>query len=365
MNDPQWTRPSPTRAPTRGPGDVQTEGRLPARPWRITEDWRRGVYLWVTGLATVSQLGLLGTLASGAAGPPLWWPLLGAAVCALAWAALRYRWVHWLVVDYAILTAASVLVLTQLAFRSNSLLAGDLFGAVFLLLAAFSILTFRHALLYAAALVAAVTAALSIHGGDMAVIWSVMLVALLTAHLSAFGRSVSRERAEAGAFERLAHTDVLTGLFNRRAMYTRMEEEFNFLRPVGLILLDIDHFKRINDRHGHDVGDEVLRDLAGALTRLVGQRGYAARWGGEEFLLLIPQVQDVQEISAQLCDHIRSNVSCAGHPVTVSAGLAVSSEVERPWDWVKLADARLYTAKQLGRNRLELAYPTALDIPLV
>jgi diguanylate cyclase (GGDEF)-like protein len=160
--------------------------------------------------------------------------------------------------------------------------------------------------------------------------------------------------------ERLATTDTLTGIHNRRAFDEQLALELIRARRYGnklaLILLDIDHFKRINDRHGHQTGDRVLVDLA----RVVGGRLRAskvfARWGGEEFVVLAPNTD--AEDAAHLAEEIRARVEAHDFPqvgrVTVSLGVtqyAPDDTTDRLW---KRADTALYRAKAGGRNRVEV-----------
>lgn len=325
--------------------------------WRLTEAQRRLVYLWVTFLGAGSQL-LVALLITPGTGTPVWWPLAGSAICLLAWGMLWSRRLPWQWVDYGILAAASALVGTQLAMHVGPLTADILFGCVFLLLAGFSILPLLPAALYACGTLAAVGGALLVHGGPSALFWNVALAAVLTAHLSTFGRNISIERAETQAFEALANTDVLTGLENRRAMLARMHGA----HPLSAVLLvDIDRFKRINDRFGHDIGDQVLKDTAACLARAVGAGGHVARWGGEEFLVLMEH-GDLQDVSATLLTQVRQDVSWSEVTVTISLGGATRTEVETVEEWLRLADARLYEAKAGGRNRAEVMRPYLWEV---
>lgn len=330
--------------------------------WRLTEGQRRAVYLWVSALAAASQLiGALVIAVAGAA-TPLWWPLVGGSICLAAWILLRSQRLPWQWVDYGMLGSASVIVAAQLALHDGPLKADTLFGCVFLLLAGFSILPLPQAVLYVAAVLSAVGAALLVHGGPHALFWNLALAGLLTAHLSTFGRNISIERAETRAFEALANTDALTGLENRRAMLSRVQSAFAQDAEAAVLLVDIDRFKRINDHFGHDVGDRVLRDVAVRLGQGVGAGGHVARWGGEEFLVLVPGGHDVQVLASALVQRVRAQQVTEGISVTISVGGAVRSEVGSLEDWLRLADARLYAAKENGRNRVELVRPDWLEI---
>lgn len=169
----------------------------------------------------------------------------------------------------------------------------------------------------------------------------------------------ARTRMQA-ELERLATTDTLTGIRNRRAFDEQLALELTRARRYGsklaLILLDIDHFKRINDRHGHQVGDRVLVDLA----RLVGGRLRAsevfARWGGEEFIVLAPNTD--AEDAAHLAEEIHARVAIHDFPevgrVTVSLGVTQYAPDDTTDSLWKRADTALYRAKAGGRNRVEV-----------
>lgn len=158
----------------------------------------------------------------------------------------------------------------------------------------------------------------------------------------------------------LTVTDVLTGLSNRRAFMARLQAELlrqrRHPRPLCLVLLDVDHFKRVNDQYGHAAGDEVLQSLAQSL--LLGVRtptDQAARLGGEEFALLLPDtvLADAQALCVRLQQHLRTQTWLRGGQglaLTVSMGVveATGGEVEAI---LRQADANLYTAKQTGRDR--------------
>jgi diguanylate cyclase (GGDEF)-like protein len=170
-------------------------------------------------------------------------------------------------------------------------------------------------------------------------------------------RSAARHRME-------ARTDPLTGLMNRRALFDQFEA-----RPVNaftaVFAFDLDDFKLVNDRHGHAAGDEVIRAFASILHDIVGNRGYAARLGGEEFAVVIPRLEP--KAAEEIADRIRDMLAAApvptqGGPVdaTVSVGLAFGETDGSRFDEVLLrADKALYVAKRRGRNRI-VASPVRL-----
>jgi diguanylate cyclase (GGDEF)-like protein len=164
---------------------------------------------------------------------------------------------------------------------------------------------------------------------------------------------------------RLIQVDEKTGLCNYRCFDERLRDEFRRARRYGnrltLVMLDLDHFKGVNDRFGHVAGDRVLRDFGAIMTRTARQTDIIARYGGEEFAILLPQTAAVH--GQRLADRIRRlaeshDFSEAGDPepirVTASAGVAtypINDRIVQPEDLVKAADAALYRAKAEGRNR--------------
>jgi diguanylate cyclase len=165
----------------------------------------------------------------------------------------------------------------------------------------------------------------------------------------------------------LATTDMLTGLMSRRSMMAELESAVQqaktLQRPVSVALLDIDHFKQINDQHGHQCGDDVLRGFAAMATVGLRDTDKLCRWGGEEFLLLLPEV-DVTQASVAV-DRLRQRVkelSAAANqckPITVSAGVAQWRAGEAISTWLERADATMYAAKSQGRDRCLADLPGA------
>jgi diguanylate cyclase (GGDEF)-like protein len=161
-------------------------------------------------------------------------------------------------------------------------------------------------------------------------------------------------------WKRAALTDALTGLGNRRAFRQAWARAHRGLTTkgtaFGLLMVDVDHFKRVNDNHGHGVGDKVLKMVAKTIAGCVRQNDAAVRWGGEEFLVLVRQA-DALSLGA-LAERMRQLVAqgwvAVGTEhlgVTVSVGGALARVDDRADDVVGRADARLFSAKQAGRNR--------------
>lgn len=171
------------------------------------------------------------------------------------------------------------------------------------------------------------------------------------------------ERLRAEHYQRAALEDGLTGIANRRAFDQALADALRRAgegRPFALALLDLDHFKRINDSHSHQVGDEVLRRLGRVLAASCRRHDVAARYGGEEFALVLADVE--AEVAAEVCERVRAAVErepwhevSAGLAVRVSIGCVHVGHGERPADARTLlsqADRRLYAAKAGGRNRV-------------
>lgn len=168
-----------------------------------------------------------------------------------------------------------------------------------------------------------------------------------------------RKEAEARLVT-LAESDPLTGCHNRRKLYQLLETEIKRARrheqPLSLLMLDIDHFKQINDRHGHDLGDSVLRHLAVTIQEALRQTDILGRFGGEEFIVLLPEsdLRWAAAIATRLCKCLLQNPAERVGPVTVSIGVASLRLEDGSDSLVKRADKALYRAKQNGRNRHEL-----------
>ena len=167
---------------------------------------------------------------------------------------------------------------------------------------------------------------------------------------------LERERG----LEELAYNDELTRLYNRRFLGRQLSalvrSAVRHRRTLSCVLVDIDRFKSINDEHGHARGDAVLARVAARLQQVLREEDYAGRWGGEEFLILLP---DIDEDGAQAtAERLRLSVGdrpVAGLRVTVSAGTATWAAGESPDDLLRRADAALYAAKRGGRDQVAQA----------
>jgi len=173
-----------------------------------------------------------------------------------------------------------------------------------------------------------------------------------------------REIATLGvAFNRMAEelkararTDDLTALPNFRAFRERIDEELEradrYPETFGVLVLDLDHFKKYNDTHGHLAGNTALQRVAQTIRETVRAVDFAARYGGEEFAVVVPQV-DAASLAA-IAERIRANVEALpGNPITISIGAAMYPQDGRDREALfQAADARLYQAKKQGRNRV-------------
>ncbi len=161
--------------------------------------------------------------------------------------------------------------------------------------------------------------------------------------------------------EELSLTDSLTSLRNRRAFDERIDDAFEqarrYDRPLSLVLVDVDHFKPINDSYGHHAGDSVLKGVADLIASSTRQSDFVARVGGEEFAVLLPETPLFEAM--QVAEKIRSRIAATpvdGLDVTVSLGVAnaLHSRVTQPAELYEAADQALYRAKSNGRNRTEM-----------
>jgi diguanylate cyclase len=178
------------------------------------------------------------------------------------------------------------------------------------------------------------------------------------------------------AAERLARVDELTGLSNRRAFRELAEQNLaqarRYAQPTAVVMLDVDHFKQINDRFGHAAGDLALKAVAETICRCLRQSDVAGRWGGEEFSVLLPQTAAADALS--LAERLREAVTSSpvvfeGQRIDLTASFGVAAarrDAPALDELVRQADEALYEAKQSGRNRVALsraAQAAPLDEP--
>lgn len=196
-----------------------------------------------------------------------------------------------------------------------------------------------------------------------------VIVTLLYA-LAVLKERVAVERAAAQVNAELARTDQLTGMRNRRAILERLTElsalSERHDRPLSVALVDLDHFKRINDEAGHLVGDRVLREVTATIDRLLRTPDVIGRWGGDELLVVLPETtaseagQSMERIAQQVRREVGPAIggrSSAGGPreameVTLSIGVAQRDHGDETDGLLARADRALYRAKEAGRDRV-------------
>ena len=192
--------------------------------------------------------------------------------------------------------------------------------------------------------------------------------------VSSFRDITERKRIEE-ELQRLATVDDLTGALNRRAFKSTVQAEYSRARryghPLGMVLMDVDHFKRINDQFGHDTGDRVLQTLVEVCRRHLRESDVLGRWGGEEFGILLPETalatarQSAERIGRALAE-IR--VEADGQTIGFTASLGVAQMDDSMSDideLFKAADVALYQAKKAGRNRVETALKRTRQAPRI
>ena len=170
-------------------------------------------------------------------------------------------------------------------------------------------------------------------------------------------------RADKEELEKLANVDALTGLPNRRAILHRLDEQIKhakrYSEELGLLMLDIDHFKKVNDLYGHLIGDDVLEEVAKLVRQNIRDVDTAGRYGGEEFIIVLPKAGVSSALA--VAERIRKVIEAAEmkdsegneFSVTVSQGLSVYKRGEDEHSLLSRADDTLYRAKENGRNRVE------------
>ena len=186
---------------------------------------------------------------------------------------------------------------------------------------------------------------------------SYFITAIVCALLSyAFAYRTAMQRDQ---LKTLASRDALTGIYNRRTMLDELERAHQtFAReqsPCGILLLDLDHFKRINDHYGHQAGDQVLLDLARLLERTVRISDRVFRFGGEEFLILVQKTsyEGIMSLAEKLRNAVELKIRDPdGNSITASIGGALLQPEETTDNWFSRADKMLYAAKDAGRNRV-------------
>jgi len=176
-------------------------------------------------------------------------------------------------------------------------------------------------------------------------------------------RQIQQAKADQEKLERLANLDSLTGLYNRRVILHRLNERIKYVRRYGeelsLIMLDIDHFKKVNDQYGHLIGDGVLEEIAVLVQRNIRGTDDVGRYGGEEFIIILlktglSSAVDVAERVRKTIEAVEMKDSEGNvFSVTVSEGVSSYKRAEDERSLISRADDALYRAKENGRNRVE------------
>lgn len=205
--------------------------------------------------------------------------------------------------------------------------------------------------------------------GDRA-LWTMMSALYAVPVFVLIGESIAYYGARlAGSIDesrRAALTDVLTGLANRRAFYERLAEACRAERRgdiVGVVFVDLDGFKPVNDRHGHEYGDEILRVVARRLQTAVRSEDVVARLGGDEFAVLLHDLiegQDAVRVAGRLVEAVQAPISVAGQAVHVGVSVGVATAPTRsvdPDELVRWSDQAMYRAKRSGGN-VVVTHPT-------
>jgi len=187
-------------------------------------------------------------------------------------------------------------------------------------------------------------------------------MSLLNNELSGLSRELAQKNRELEKANRkireLSRTDSLTGLANRRYFQERYEQAFNLARrhksPLSVAMLDLDNFKYVNDTFGHDAGDSVLKQFGQLLRQNCRHEDFAARFGGEEFIMYLSHTAAEQAL--ELAERLRQVVAQTDmlenrHRINVSIGLSGISKADSPEALINRADQALYAAKEAGRNR--------------
>jgi len=178
-------------------------------------------------------------------------------------------------------------------------------------------------------------------------------------------RDVSRVRELQIELERISHDDALTGVANRatlfRAIHTELARAQRYHRPLALVAVDIDHLRHINDDHGVEAGDQVLRLVARTLEGCIRTSDFAGRLGGEEFVMLLPEtdMEGAEGLAQRVCQSISGLCVRLPHGiarVTASLGVAVAEPEDDPQRLLSRAEGAVGRAKHSGRNRVALAH---------
>lgn len=192
--------------------------------------------------------------------------------------------------------------------------------------------------------------------------WAYFLYTSIIAFLILAGLQLAKQRRALDKYKALSTVDSLTGIYNRAGIAAIVEGLFlnsEMKQGLSLIMLDVDHFKRINDRRGHDAGDRILQELVALINRNIRAGDHLARWGGEEFILLCPStpLENAKKLAEKLrlaCANYLFEAGSAPVAVTLSIGIASCTCSDDFTNLLKRADSALNRAKNSGRNCIEV-----------
>ncbi|MDX1508338.1 MAG: GGDEF domain-containing protein [Woeseiaceae bacterium] len=310
-------------------------------------------------------------------------PLILAGAGALGitpFAVIRYMNGEWLVAIFDTILIIGLVSLgiyvyrtrqvTHAAFVLSFLCIGGVLSTVYLsgpqqvfwaypaLMAVFYLVKPRTAIFFALALVAALIPRLLQSDNVFQTTTTLVTIIVMSAFAYAFSIVTNRQREQ---LIRLATKDPLTGAGNRRALEGKLREVVSSFRrnrhPASLVILDLDHFKAVNDAHGHAAGDQILRSVTEIVNLRIRVTDSLYRIGGEEFVIVI-EGQDIHgaaHLAEQLRTIVEANELVPDRAVTISLGVAQLRDGESGKDWLHRADEALYQAKRDGRNTTGVA----------
>lgn len=178
-------------------------------------------------------------------------------------------------------------------------------------------------------------------------------------------RDITQRKKAEEKLKYMATHDALTGLYNRKVLDKLIIDEVGrserYGHPISIFMLDIDHFKQINDTYGHQTGDTVLQNIASIMVNSIRKMDYAARYGGEEFIIVLPETSlaEAEEMAERLCFSIAEHSFLTKDDkklnITASIGVATFPEHAQSWkDLIHAADNAMYAAKKAGRNQVQI-----------
>jgi len=197
---------------------------------------------------------------------------------------------------------------------------------------------------------------------------TLILIIVLLATMLRIRRDVGVRQQYESTLQKMANTDRLTGIYNRRKieelLILEIDKYKRYKRDSSLFLLDIDHFKKVNDLYGHQAGDKVLKDVVDNCRKALRATDLIGRYGGEEFIVVLPELD--HKMAIEVADRVRSAIECSSSTfekdiinVTISIGIVHFSDMDDLSDesLIKHADKNLYTAKHNGRNQVYYSKP--------